>query len=206
MILQAILEGLFWGGSFALSIGPSLFSLLETSSKRGFKSGLALAFGIFLSDVFCVVLAFVGVAQLFNDPKNKTYISLMGGAILVGFGLFSILHKKKVEEEKGPEIQAVNAPLYIIKGFFLNVLNPAVILLWIIYVGKISSNVGYTTNLIILSFVTTLSFVFLTDVLKAYYSNKISQRLSHAILRKFNLLLGAILVITGLVFIYKAVV
>jgi threonine/homoserine/homoserine lactone efflux protein len=128
----------------------------------------------------------------------------MGGAILVGFGLFSILHKKKVEEEKGAEIQAVNAPLYIVKGFFLNVLNPAVILLWIIYVGKISSNVGYTPNLIILSFITTLGFVFFTDVLKAYYSNKISQRLSHTVLRKFNLLLGVILVITGMVFIYKA--
>ena len=206
MILQAILQGLALGFCLAVQPGPSFFALLETSSKRGFKSGIALAFGIFLSDIFCVALAYLGVAQLFNDPKNKVYIGLLGGAILVGFGLFSILHKKKVEEERGPEIQAVNAPLYITKGFFLNVLNPSVIFLWILYVGIVSSNVEYTSLHVILFFVTTLSTVFLTDVLKAYYSNKISQRLSHAILRKFNLLLGVILVVTGLVFIYKAVV
>ncbi len=205
MILHAILEGLFWGGSFAISIGPSLFALLETSSKRGFKSGLALAFGIFLSDVFCVTLAYLGVAQLLSAPENKTMMGLLGGAILVGFGLYSLIHKKKVADEKAPKIQAVKAHLYIIKGFFLNVLNPAVILLWILFVGKVSANTEYKSSHIILSFVTTLGFVFSTDVLKAYYANKISQKLSHDVIRKFNLLLGMILFITGLVFIYKAI-
>jgi threonine/homoserine/homoserine lactone efflux protein len=130
---------------------------------------------------------------------------LIGGAILVGFGLFSILHKKKIEDEQGLEIQEVNLFLYVTKGFFLNVLNPSVIFLWILYVGIVSSNIEYTHIHVILFFVTTLSTVFFTDILKAYYANKISQRLSHKILRNFNLLLGVILLVTGLVFIYKAI-
>ena len=204
MLLQAILQGLALGFYLAIQPGPSFFALLETSSKRGFKSGLALAFGVFLSDLFCVALAYLGVAQLFNAPENEKLIGLSGGTILVAFGLYSLIHKKKLSDEKAPEIQAVNAPLYIIKGFFLNVLNPSVILLWILFVGKVSSNVDYTRFHIAMFFVTTLGTVFFTDILKAYYSNKISQRLSHTILRKFNLLLGVILFITGLVFIYKA--
>lgn len=204
MILQAILQGIGLGLLLAIQPGPSFFALLETSSKRGFKSGLGLAFGIFLSDIFCVILAYLGIAQLFDNPQNKIYIGLIGGAILVGFGLFSILHKKKIEEEKGIEIKAINVSLYITKGFFLNVLNPSVIFLWILYVGMISANVHYTRVHIVLFFISTLATVFLTDILKAYYANKISQRLSHQIIRKFNLLLGVILVITGLVFIYKA--
>jgi threonine/homoserine/homoserine lactone efflux protein len=205
MILLAIIKGIALGLFFAIQPGPSLFALLETSSKRGFKPGLALAFGIFLSDIVCFFLAYMGVAQLFNDPQNKTYIGLVGGAILVAFGLYSILHKKKVEEEKGVEIKAVNAPLYILKGFFLNVLNPSVIFLWILWVGVVNSDVNYKQIHIVLFFSATLLTVFFTDVLKAYYSDKISQRLSHQILRRFNLLLGVILFITGLVFIYKAV-
>ena len=205
MILQAILQGLALGFILAIQPGPSFFALLETSSKRGFRSGLSLAFGIFLSDIFCVVLAYLGVAQLFDNPKNKIYIGLVGGAILVGFGLYSILHKKKVEEEKGPEIKEVNLFLYVTKGFFLNVLNPSVIFLWILYVGMVSSNINYTPIDIASFFIATLATVFLTDVLKAYYANKISQRLSHKVLRNFNLLLGVILLVTGLVFIYKAV-
>ncbi len=205
MIVQAILQGLALGFILAIQPGPSFFALLETSSKRGFRSGLALAFGIFLSDIFCVALAYLGVAQLFNDPRNKVYIGLIGGAILVGFGLFSILHKKKVEEEHGIVIKEVNLYLYITKGFFLNVLNPSVIFLWILYVGMVGANANYAHIHIILFFVATLATVFLTDVLKAYYANKISQRLSHKILRKFNLLLGVILFVTGLVFIYNAI-
>lgn len=204
MLLKAIIQGLALGFFLAVQPGPSFFALLETSSKRGFYSGLALAFGIFLSDIFCVVLAYLGVAQLFNDPQNKSIIGLIGGIILLAFGLYGIIHKKKVSDEKAPELQVVNAPLYITKGFFLNVLNPSVIFLWILYVGIVSSNNDYTSFHIASFFVTTLSTVFLTDVLKAYYSNKISQRLSHDILRKFNLLLGVILVVTGLVFIYNA--
>jgi threonine/homoserine/homoserine lactone efflux protein len=204
MILQAILQGLALGFILAIQPGPSFFALIQTGSKSGFKSGLALAIGIFISDVVCVVLAYLGVAQLFENPKNKEYIGLIGGAILIAFGLFSIFHKTKEEDEKGIEIKAINFPWFVTKGFFLNILNPSVIFLWILWVGAVGSNKQYTHIHIILFFITTLCIVFMTDVTKAYYANKISQRLSHKMLRGFNLLLGVILLVTGLVFIYKA--
>lgn len=205
MILKAILQGLLLGSVLAIQPGPSLFTLIQTSSKKGFKSGLALAIGIFLSDVICVLLAYLGIAQLFDNPNNKMVIGLIGGTLLIVFGLFSIFHKKKEEEEKGIEIKAVNVTLFIIKGFFLNILNPSVIFLWILWVGAVSSNKEYTRIHITLFFITTLAIVFITDVLKAYFANKISKHLSHSILRKISILLGIILLVTGLVFIYRVV-
>ena len=204
MILQAILQGLALGFILAIQPGPSFFALIQTGSKGGFKSGLALAIGIFISDIFCVVLAYLGIAQLFDNPQNKEYIGLVGGGILIIFGLFSIFYEKKESHEKGIEIKAVNLPLIVIKGFLLNLLNPSVIFLWILWVGAVGSNKQFTHIHIVLFFLTTLCIVFITDVAKAYYANKISQRLSHKILRNFNLLLGVILVVTGLVFIYRA--
>ncbi len=204
MILKAIFQGFALGFVLAIQPGPSFFTLLETSSKKGFKSGLALAIGIFISDIICVLLCYLGVAQLFENPHNKTYIGLIGGGILIIFGLISILHKKKEEEELGIVIKAVNVPLYITKGFFLNMLNPAVIFFWLLWVGTISSNKEYTHIHVILFFATSLSIVFITDVLKAYFANKISKRLSHQVLRKVSVLLGTILVGIGIVFIIRA--
>jgi threonine/homoserine/homoserine lactone efflux protein len=205
MILKAIFQGLLLGSVLAIQPGPSLFTLIQTSSKKGFKSGFALAIGIFLSDVICVLLAYLGIAQLFDNPNNKMVIGLIGGTLLIAFGLFSIFHKKKEEEEKGLVIKAVNVPLFITKGFFLNILNPSVIFLWILWVGAVSSNKEFTRIHISLFFITTLAIVFITDVLKAYFANKISKHLSHSILRKISILLGIILLVTGLVFIYRVV-
>ncbi|MES2397141.1 MAG: LysE family transporter [Bacteroidota bacterium] len=205
MILKAIFQGLLLGSVLAIQPGPSLFTLIQTSSKKGFKSGFALAIGIFLSDVICVLLAYLGIAQLFDNPNNKMVIGLIGGTLLIVFGLFSIFHKKKEEEEKGLVIKAVNVPLFITKGFFLNILNPSVIFLWILWVGAVSSNKEFTRLHISLFFITTLAIVFITDVLKAYFANKISKHLSHKILRKISILLGIILLVTGLVFIYRVV-
>jgi threonine/homoserine/homoserine lactone efflux protein len=205
MIVKAIFQGFMLGFVLAIQPGPSFFTLLQTSSKKGFKSGLALAVGIFLSDLMCVILAYLGIAQLFENPKSKVIVGFVGGGLLIIFGLFSIFHKKTVAEETGIEIKAVNVPLFITKGFFLNLLNPSVIFLWILWVGAVSSNKEFTRIHIITFFVTTLAIILFTDILKAYFANKISKRLSHVILRKITMLLGVILVVTGLVFIYRGV-
>ena len=203
MLLQAILQGLALGLFLAIQPGPSFFALLQTSSKMGFKSGFALAIGIVLSDVIYVVLSYMGIAQLFNDDEYKKIISLAGGFILVVFGLFSIFHKKEETSAERITISASKFPLYISKGFLLNFLNPSVLFLWILYVGIVTTQTGYTDIHILLFFATTLAVVFTCDTLKAYYANKISQRISERVLTNFNILLGLILLITGLVFIYK---
>ena len=204
MYVEAIILGIGLGLLLAIQPGPSFFALLETSSKSGFKSGMAMAIGIFISDVFLVALAYLGIAQLFDNPENKQYIALFGGMILVVFGIFSIVNKNKVREKNSIEIQGVNLSLHVTKGFFLNVLNPSVFLLWIFYIGIVSSNEDYTQIHVAMFFIATLATVLSTDMLKAYYADKISQRLSKTIMKNVNFLLGVILLITGLVFLYKA--
>lgn len=205
MIFKAIIQGVMLGLALAFSFGPAFFALLQTSSKKGFRSGLALAIGIMLSDLFCVFLAYIGMAQLFNNPQNKVYVGLIGGTILMTFGFFSIFQKKQPATDTGDKIviNTVNFPLTITKGFFLNLLNPFVLLFWAGWVGLVSSNSEYTHVHIILFFSAALSTVFFTDVLKAYSANKISKYLNDRILRLFNLLLGIMLVVSGLILIYR---
>ena len=207
MILKAILQGIGLGIALAMSFGPSFFVLLQTSSKNGFRSGFALALGILLSDMLCVVLAYLGVAQFFNNPQNRTYIGLIGGTVLLTFGMFSIFQHKTPDaggsEQTAVELKEEKLPKYIVKGFFLNLFNPFVIILWASWVGLVSSNQEYTHIHIILFFSAALTTVFGTDVLKAYSANKISKYLSPKILRIFNFILGLILAISGLVLIIR---
>lgn len=212
MIFKAIFSGLTLGLALALSLGPSFFALIQTSTKRGFQPALALAFGIFLSDILCVFLAYFGVAQFFDNPQNKLYIGLAGGTVLMMFGFFSVFQfKAKVAEEKelgskDMAVKAVSIPLYIIKGFFLNLLNPVVIGLWMACVVTVSSNKEYTFIHILLFFIVSLTTVFLTDVLKAYSANKISKFLSEKVLRIVSIIAGIILMISGVIMIYKVFV
>ena len=205
MFLKAIFEGLALGLALALSLGPSFFALIQTSIKRGFRPALGLAFGIFLSDLFCVFLAYLGVAQIFDNANNKPYVGLIGGTVLVSFGFFSVF-QKKVVEKNNVEIQASNIPLFILKGFFLNLLNPIVIGLWMACVVSVSSNKQFSQIDILLFFATSLLTVFFTDALKAYSAIRISQFLSERVLRIVSIIAGIILMISGLILIYKVFV
>ena len=204
MIFQAILQGVGLGLLLAVQPGPSLFALLETSSKSGFRSGVAMSIGIFLSDVLLVALSYLGVAQLLDNPENKKVIALIGGTLLVIFGVYSIANKKKIRTENTLKVSGADLSLYTTKGFFLNLLNPSVFLLWIFYVGLVSANENFTQVHVAVFFVATLITVLTTDLLKSYYSDRISQKLNPFILENVNLLLGLILFIVGVVFIYKA--
>lgn len=209
MIFKAILSGLTLGLALALSLGPSFFALIQTSTKRGFRPAFWLAFGIFLSDILCVFLAYFGVAQFLDNPQNKIYVGLIGGTVLMMFGFFSVFQfKARVAEEKELKkqdlaVKAVSMPVYVTKGFFLNLLNPVVIGLWMACVVTVSSNKDYTFIHILLFFVVSLTTVFLTDVLKAYSANKISRFLSEKVLRIISIIAGIILMISGVIMIYK---
>lgn len=212
MIFKAIFSGLTLGLALALSLGPSFFALIQTSTKRGFRPAFWMAFGIFLSDILCVILAYLGVAQFFDNPQNKLYVGLIGGTVLMMFGFFSVFQfKARVAEEKELKkqdlaVKAVSMPVYVTKGFFLNLLNPVVIGLWMACVVTVSSNKDYTFIHILLFFIVSLTTVFLTDVLKAYSANKISKFLSEKVLRIVSIIAGIILMISGVIMIYKVFV
>jgi threonine/homoserine/homoserine lactone efflux protein len=170
---------------------------------------LALAFGIFLSDIFCVVLAYLGVAQFFDNPENKTYVGVVGGTVLAMFGFFSIIQSKSMltqDKNKIVEVKAGKLPLYITKGFFLNLLNPVVIGLWMACVVSVSSNDDFSRVHVAFFFASSLLTIFFTDALKAYSANKISAFLSPKVLRLVTIIAGIILMISGLILIYKVFV
>ncbi len=208
-MVVSFLRGAILGLSMsAVFIGPSFFALIQTSIKNGFRSAAAMAFGISLSDVFCVLLIYLGAAQFLDNPKVKLYEGIGGGVILFVFGLVSLFqkHEDQKDAHKGITLVAdVNKrlPLMIAKGFFLNILNPFVILMWIAWVGYVSSK--YSLRADILSFFAgTLGMVFILDILKSLGANRLKKILTHKIMMIIHYIMAISLIISGGVLLYSA--
>ncbi len=199
-VLEAIYKGIGLGLALCIGVGPSFFALIQTSLHNGVRSGVALAFGIFLSDVTCVLLAYLGVSQFMLNPANKMIVGLVGGTILILFGIYILMQKKPMTplQEREVSIKTPNIALTIVKGYLLNILNPVVILLWITWLGVISSTHNFTRIHIIIFFSTTLSVVVLTDILKVMMANKIKKYINPHFLLIVNRLIGSILLIIGI--------
>ena len=204
-MVQTFFHGVFLGlGLAVLFIGPSLFALIQASIKNGFRSAAVMAFGISLSDVLLVSLAYLGAAQLIDNPNNVKYMRMVGSVILLGFGIYTLFQKHKNEDAKNENIVVPTSghlPIMFVKGFFLNLFNPSVFFFWLTWVGVASSQ--YTTRReVIAFFIGTLGTVFATDLAKSYLAKLIKKILTPGIMKFVHYLMGVALIICGLVLMW----
>jgi len=210
-MLQTILKGIILGLTLAVLLGPAFFSLVQTSIHRGFKSGMFLAIGIFISDLTLVFLSFLGASQILNAPQNQKIVGLSGGLMLILFGVYTYFHKMQITENGGIEVKKPGFITYLLKGFFLNLANPSVWIYWVFWVGVVTSELStkdgeINTKLIFVFFTATLLTVFLTDLLKCFISFRIKIYLNEKVLKLVNHIVGVLLLIFGLYLIYKAMI
>jgi len=205
MMIKAITDGIILGLSLAtfFGFGPALLALLQTSLQRGFKAAVSLAFGVFLSDLFLVILSFAGIMQIVEEPKNKLSFAVISGLVLITFGVVTFLKKPRMDIEE-IEVKNPKTFTYILKGFFLNVANPFI---WIFWMGTM---IGITTSYkgvekdILTLFVTALLIVFMADTLKAYLAGKLKPLLTPKLLILINKIAGIGLILFGIALMIRA--
>jgi len=186
----------------SISLGPALFALLQTSIKHGVKTGLFLVFGIFFSDVIVVFAAFFGASQIVTNNDTHVIFGLIGGSILVIFGLFSVTRRMKasdrVEAIQEIHVKHRGSLPYFFKGFFLNIANPFLWGFWITSVLAISSSYRGNHLAVILFFSGTLGTVLSTDIIKCLLANKIKVA-NHPYVRLWiNRIVGVIFMVFGI--------
>jgi threonine/homoserine/homoserine lactone efflux protein len=190
----------------SFSFGPAFFALVNTSIKHGYKTGALLATGVFLSDcILCfliIVLVDLGATNLIHDEKNQRFMGILAGVVLIIFG--ALYFKKPVKSSDSTIEIAKPSPFFmIIKGFFLNSLNPAIWLLWLGNVTAVSKTLNYSMVNMILFFSSTLGIVLLIEFAKAYASHKVKKVLTENVMQIINNISGVLLVIFGLALIYN---
>lgn len=204
--MHPIVQGIILGFTVSALLGPAVFTLMQTSIHRGVKAGVFLALGIFLSDVCVVYLALLGALQLINQKNNYMIAGLIGGSILIGFGIYTFLHKIHIDENnKAVEVRVAGPLTYILKGYFLNIMNPFVWFFWISAMVGVSSSYAEDKHGIVLFFIGTLATVFGSDVLKVVIANRIKDHLKANILVRVNHFVGLLLIAFGLFLIIRAI-
>lgn len=204
-----LFEGILLGLTLAVLVGPAFFALLQTSIHRGFKAGLFMAMGIFISDFTLVVITYLGLTQFIDFEHNDLFFGIIGGAILIIFGTVTYTRKpmdyNPENQHNGENSSAPSVLTQFVKGYFLNLLNPFLIIWWMTIVINISANFSEDKAAIYTFFSGTLLTILITDILKVYVAGKIKSLLNPKLIHWINRIVGLLLVLFGLILIFRVV-
>ncbi len=213
--LKIIIEGVLMGLGLSCVIGPALFALIQTSLTSGFKAGVRFAMGISLSDIVVVSLVTFGVSQFMDNPRSKMIFSIIGGIVMIIFGVFTFLQKEPQKEPKTNGKGKVDNHTTSLgmsylkttgKGFLFNIANPGVWLYWVMPVGVAATleqvSIGGTTlssrQTSLLFLAAILATVLTCDILKCAIAYTLKTVLLPKVTHIINKILGIILIAFGI--------
>ena len=190
----------------AFIMGPVFWVLLETSITKGFKAAVAFDLGVMFADVCFIGVCYLGSFQLLEDDQNKQGLFVLGGTILLLYGLFSWINRNKKTKDQ-PEIQESKENYFglAVKGFAINILNVGVFIFWggVTIVSSPSSGKSFTSFVLFFSIV-LLSY-FVTDLFKISVANRFKSLLTGKGIVIVNSIVSLILIVSGVVLILKGV-
>lgn len=190
------LIGLSAGLVPALSAGPVFLTLVQNSVDHGFKKAIYFIVGVGITDTTIIILTWLGLSQISDGSGPPIELTIGGGMLLILFGLVFIFKKERNSELP----QKVNSSKMQKIGLFsqaimLNAVNPIVWGFWTAISNYAITEFNDTTSELVF-FAGVLNTVWLTDVLKAYYAQKLKTVLSAKV--KSYIKIGIGLVLSGL--------
>ena len=198
--------------SLFLSFGPGFWGLIQNSIHHGFRKGVAFEVGVNLSDVVMVVL----LLTLFNKDSITTVLrtpqaAIIGGAVVILFGLMTALRRPTRTEEHQGRIRVVlkKAPRgreLMLHGFLLNTLNPGVWLYWAAMTAVVKAEVHLNDLGTFIFFISMLLAELGGGVLKCRLAAMLKNIISVEMMVWVNRVAGTILIGLGLYLIINMIV
>ncbi len=191
--------------SGALAPGPLFFQTISQGAKTGARSGLIFSAAHTVVEFSLIMLLAFGLLAVQNISVVREIIGVLGGAVLIAFGLYQIVGSIRNTHLKQKEVVSTHR-LFII-GILFTGLNPYFIIWWL--------TVGSNLILLALEFAALagvvfmfvchvwMDYVWLTGV--AYFAKRGVNALGSKWYRTLIGLFGFILIYFGVVFIGDAV-
>ncbi len=185
------LEGLLFGLATAVLLGPVFFTLLKAALDHGAVGGIAVALGIFASDVVAVVLVVSGTSVVLHDRVDMAWVALVGGLLLGGMGVLYIL-RPKVKVDGQARLRRRTVLGLFGSGFLVNFVNPFVFAIWFGLV--LHATEAHGPGIGLWTFLSgTLAGILLTDLLKAMLAPRLEHLLAPRVLRAIHGAIGVAL-------------
>jgi threonine/homoserine/homoserine lactone efflux protein len=207
-MIEAVIRGIGIGLVLTFLTGPVFFALIKTSIEKGFHAGVALALGVVSSDIVFVGAILFGSQYFDISSQDKRNAGVIGCIVLFALGIYYIF--KKSEVNYGNKVPSkLERTGYFFKGFLMCILNPTLLFHWTIVIGTASTlyiyGVPNRSLKIGVMFLTILVVQFGLDTTKAFYANKLRDRISVKFVHRLNEIAGIALIIASLILFDKLV-
>lgn len=205
-ILATFLQAIPIALAISVAPGAAFLGIIQTSLNNGFKAGIFFALGIAFSDMILIGLCLWGTANIMQNETAKLLFSILGGLILIGYGLVTFFNRKRPVKTRHQD-EVLNDPRgnrlgrfkYPIQGFAFNITNPFV---WILWLG-IAPYSGPNINLQVLFFACILLTIFCIDMLKSFFAGKLKKAITHEVAFVINRVVGVVFCILGIAMIVR---
>ncbi|MBE7629230.1 LysE family translocator [Tenacibaculum piscium] len=200
---NAFLVGVF----MAFMIGPVFFMLLKTSILKGARAAIAFDVGVILGDISFMLIAYFGSRSLLIKIKDDPRLFLIGGFVLVIYGLITFFDKKNKKENQVPEVtlSATNNYLkLLIKGFFLNFINIGVLAFWLGLIVVIGPTYDMNPKYLFWYFATVILGYALTDLAKILLAKQLKKKLTALVIYRIKRGMGVLLIVFGAALMLKS--
>jgi threonine/homoserine/homoserine lactone efflux protein len=205
-MINEYVNAVLLGFGLAFMVGPVFFTLIETSITKGFRAALTFDLGVVLADTMFITVSYFGSVTILQKIQDDPRIFMIGGFVLILYGLYTIFYqktKKIVTDKELVVVESNNYPSLFLKGFFLNTINFGVLAFWLAIVIAVSSNFQVDSGKVFNYFALVITTFLLTDVFKILAAKQLKEKLTPVILRKIRHLLGVFFIIFGIILATK---
>ena len=200
--LQLVLAGIGIGLLVSAPIGPVNVLVIQRAVSGGFWAGLAAGLGAVIGDGLLAAIAAFSVTAISDAMSAYSgWIKLIGGVLLVGFGLTLLVTRPALAIPVGQKSHLLEHTGIIPQTFFLTVTNPGAVLGMAAMIGGLGSLIGglntYLEALLLVAAVMGGSLLWWLGLSELIAT--IRHKLTEGRLKLINRIAGAVLIAFGLI-------
>lgn len=191
-MLGALLYGLGTGILLSCTFGTVFFSLVQSSVDNGYRSGVKIAFGVFVCDILFVIFALFGTAFLPAVPHFDKWLTGIGVIFLSGLGLSNLIRGQT--KLVYPKSRIGNFLYYFTTGFLLNGLNPVNFIAWATLATYVKATLKYDSWQTGIFFSASVVAIFLSEALIAVFAQRLQPVFTEKVIHYFNKATGIVFI------------
>jgi len=203
-LLGLLVQGIVLGFSIAAPVGPIGVLCIRRTLQNGFKSGLASGLGAASADAVYGTIAAAGLTLAADFlAKQHIWLGILGGAFLLFLGVKTFLSPPPDADGQAPQTNKLGGDY--LSTFLLTLSNPITIFSFAAMFGGLSAGTG--TGFKTGAFVLVLG-VFSGSALwwlgLSVSVNFFRKKFSAGVMQWVNRLAGAVIVVFGLMMLWRA--
>ncbi|MEM9819985.1 MAG: LysE family translocator [Bacteroidota bacterium] len=208
--MHPFIEGLYFGLILCFLLGPIFFALIQAGIEQGFRAGVMIGFGVWVSDFLFIIAVYWGVSYIMAITAWEGFtltLGITGGIILVAVGLGTLLTSPPdIQTSKNVLQKSTVSYLALwMKGFLINTINPFTFFFWVSVSTTVVIKDGFDKADAISFFSGILLMIILTDILKVVLAKVIRKYLKQSHVIWMRRITGGALLLFGIALMVRVI-